>query len=284
MSRSSAGTLSWTPRRIWRSVRSPNQRSTWFSQEELVGVKCRWNRGWAASQALIAGVLWVDRLSQIRCTSSSAGTSASIWCQELLELGRPVPALDGVDDQPGRHVQGGEQGGGPGAGVVVGAPLGHAGHHRQYRLGPVEGLDAGLLVHAEHDGPLRRVQVQPDHVADLLDEQRVAGQLEGVDQVRLEPERPPDAPDSRLRQARSRRPSTPATSGWRLAACAPTCRRRPASTCSSLTDRGPPGRGSSGSPSSRRATNRRRHLPTVAAVTPSLAATWLLSTPSAHAR
>ena len=41
---------------------SPNQRSTWFSHDELVGVKCRWNRGWAASQAPIAGVLWVDEV------------------------------------------------------------------------------------------------------------------------------------------------------------------------------------------------------------------------------
>ena len=41
------------------SVSSPNQRSTRFSHEDLVGVKCRWNRGWAASQSRITGVLWV---------------------------------------------------------------------------------------------------------------------------------------------------------------------------------------------------------------------------------
>src|SRR4051812_23573606 len=37
--------------------------------------------------------------------------------------------------------------------VVMGAPLGHAGHHRQHGLGPVERLDLGLLVHAQHDRP-----------------------------------------------------------------------------------------------------------------------------------
>ena len=51
--------------------------------------------------------------------------------EELFELGCPVSALDGVDDQSGRHVQGGEQVGGPGAGVVEGSSLRHAGHHRQ---------------------------------------------------------------------------------------------------------------------------------------------------------
>jgi len=47
--------------------------------------------------------------------------------------------------------------------------------------------------------------------------------------------------------------------------------------------RGAPGRGSSSRPSSRRATNRARHLPTVAATIPSFAATCRLSKPPAHA-
>lgn len=40
-------------------VNSANQRSTLFSQELDVGVKCSTKRGWATSQRLIAGVLWV---------------------------------------------------------------------------------------------------------------------------------------------------------------------------------------------------------------------------------
>ena len=32
---------------------------TWLIQGEPVGVKCRWKRGCAANQSLIAGVLWV---------------------------------------------------------------------------------------------------------------------------------------------------------------------------------------------------------------------------------
>ena len=84
--------------------------------------------------------------------------------------------------------------------VVVGAPLGHARHHRQHRLGPVQRLDLGLLVDAEHDGLLGRVVVEADDVDDLLDELRVGGQLEGVLQVRLEVELLPDPPDGRFRQ------------------------------------------------------------------------------------
>ena len=49
-----------------------------------VGVKCNTNRGWAASQFLIAGVLWVDEVSSTRCTSSSAGTSRSRVCRNFL--------------------------------------------------------------------------------------------------------------------------------------------------------------------------------------------------------
>jgi len=47
-------------------------------------------------------------------------------------------------------------------------------------------LDLGFLVYAEHHGGLGRVQVEPDDVVDLLDEQRVVGQLEPVGAVRFQ--------------------------------------------------------------------------------------------------
>ena len=43
-----------------------------------------------------------------------------------------------------------------------------------------------LLVKAECCGVMRRVEVQPDHVAQLLLEGRVIAELEGADQVRLQ--------------------------------------------------------------------------------------------------
>ena len=55
------------------------------------------------------------------------------------------------------------------------------------------------------------------------------------------------------------------------------------STCSAVIEAGRPGRGSSASPSNRSSMNRARHLPTVTGAHPSLAATCLLSCPSAQA-
>ena len=55
------------------------------------------------------------------------------------------------------------------------------------------------------------------------------------------------------------------------------------STCSSVMVRAAPGRGSSARPSSRRATNRERHLVTVGLDTPSRSATAWLLWPSAQA-
>jgi hypothetical protein len=51
--------------------------------------------------------------------------------------------------------------------VVVSAPLGHARHQRQHRLGAVQRLHPGLLIHAQHHRPLGRVVVEPDRVDDL---------------------------------------------------------------------------------------------------------------------
>jgi site-specific DNA recombinase len=67
------------------------------------------------------------------------------------------------------------------------------------------------LIYAQHDGALGRVEIQPDHVADLVDEQRVLGELPRLLPVRLQPERLPDPQHRRLRQAhlarhRPRRP------------------------------------------------------------------------------
>ena len=149
------------------------------------------------------------------------------------------------------------------ADVVVAGPLGGAGQHREHRCGAVEGLDLGLLVHAEHQRPLGRVEVEPDDVADLVDEQRVLGQLPGILFVRGQPERPPDPRDRRLRQpqVRGHRPRRPVRGV--LAARSPRWPVISFSIWASPTIRGRPGRGSSTSPSRRCSANRLRHRRTV---------------------
>src|SRR3954468_12390627 len=102
--------LSWrterrAPQRELLGLSSANQRSTRFSQELDVGVKCRTNRGCAVSHVWIAGVLWVLLLSSTTWTSSSARDRAVECVQELLELDRPVAAVQAADHLAGGEVQ-----------------------------------------------------------------------------------------------------------------------------------------------------------------------------------
>ena len=112
--------------------------------------------------------------------------------QELLELDRAMAAVQAADHLAGGDVQRGVEAGCPGALVVVRRALRDAREHRQDRRGAVERLDLGLLLDAQHDRAFGRVQVEPDEIADLLDELRILGQLPGLRPVRLEPERLPD--------------------------------------------------------------------------------------------
>src|ERR1700756_5378131 len=61
---SRSSTLRKEPRRMRLLVNSPNQRSTRFSQLELVGTKCETKRGWRFSQAWTLGFgrWWPARL------------------------------------------------------------------------------------------------------------------------------------------------------------------------------------------------------------------------------
>ena len=91
-----------------------------------------------------------------------------------------------ADDLSRGDVQRREQRGGPVALVVVCHRLTTPLLHRQTGLRAVQGLDLALLVKAEHRGVVRRVEVQPDHIAQLLFEARVIAEFEGPNQVRLQ--------------------------------------------------------------------------------------------------
>lgn len=60
---------------------------------------------------------------------------------------------------------------------------------RQTRLGAIEGLNLALLVDRQHDGVGRRIDIQPDNVAQLGDEVRIVRELELSAPMRLEPVR-----------------------------------------------------------------------------------------------
>ena len=184
---------------------------------------------------------------------------------------------------PGGHVQRGEQRGRPVAGVVRGPALRLAGGHRQQGLRAVQGLHLALLVDRQDDGILRRAHVQADDVADLLDEVGVGGELEGLAEVGLEAEGPPDAADGRLRQPDGLGHVAGAPVGGGLGLLLQGLGDDPLDHRVGDRPRGA-GRGSSARPSSRSARKRFRHLPTVTGLTRSRAATSVLSRPSAQAR
>jgi hypothetical protein len=102
------------------------------------------------------------------------------------ELLVPVARHAAADHPAVEDVEGGEQGGGAMALVVVRPGAGLARFQRQAGLGAVEGLDLALFVDREDQAVGRRVDVQPDDLAQLLDERRIVRALEGPKTVRLE--------------------------------------------------------------------------------------------------
>ena len=141
--------------------------------------------------------------------------------------------------------QRGEQGDGAVALVVVRLRAAVAAHDGKAGLGAFQGLALAFLVATQHQRPVRRVQVQPDHVPELPLEVLVVGQFErprrmGLDVVggsttvarspwtRRSP-RPCRAPTSASGSAAGALPrgrSARAPSG-RCSACAPAPSHRP---------------------------------------------------------
>ena len=77
--------------------------------------------------------------------------------------------------------------------VVVRHGPGAALLQRQSGLGAIERLDLALFVDRQHDGVCGRIDIEPDDVAQLVDEVRIVGQLELPITVRLQTMGAPDA-------------------------------------------------------------------------------------------
>ena len=73
------------------------------------------------------------------------------------------------------------------------APSGAASLERQRGLRQIERLDLRLLVAAQHQRVLRRIQIQPDDRFELFGELRIAAAIERLDEVRLHAVLLPDA-------------------------------------------------------------------------------------------
>lgn len=86
-----------------------------------------------------------------------------------------VPRLTVSEHSPCSNIEGRKQGGGSMADIVMRDAFHVTQAHGQHRLGAAQGLDLRLFIDGQHDGMIRRVQVQTDNVAYLLDEKRIVG-------------------------------------------------------------------------------------------------------------
>ena len=115
--------------------------------------------------------------------------------EEGQELLMRVLTEAALGDLAGGDLQSRKETGGSVPNVVVSHPCGKARAHRQDRLRAIQRLDLRLLVDAEHQRLLRRVQIEPDDVGHLSIEVRIRAELEGFHSMRLQPVLLPDAVD-----------------------------------------------------------------------------------------
>src|SRR3972149_6193956 len=142
----------------------------------------------ALDERRLVGAVVVEDEMDVEC-SGNVGVDG---VEELPEFDAAMPSVMLGDDLAGLDVQGGEERGRAVADVVVGTTLDLAGAQGQDRLRAVQGLDLRLFVHAQNQGPIRRVEIQPNDVANLFDQERVGGKLEALRAMRPETKRPPD--------------------------------------------------------------------------------------------
>ena len=105
-----------------------------------------------------------------------------------------------TQDCSGDGVEGCEQCGGAVSNVVVRDPFDVAEPQGQDRLAALQRLNLALLIHTQDQGFIRWVQIQPDDVPYLLDEEGVVGKLKVTCSVRLQAEGAPDPVNGRFRQ------------------------------------------------------------------------------------
>src|SRR5687768_1736749 len=84
--------------------------------------------------------------------------------EEAEELLMPMPLIALADHLALQHLQRGEQSRGAVPLVIVGHGPTTSFFEGQAWLCPIQRLNLALLVHAQHDRPLRRIQVQPHHI------------------------------------------------------------------------------------------------------------------------
>jgi len=133
--------------------------------------------------------------------------------QEAQKLLVTMPGHALADNSPIQDIQCREQGGGTMPLVVVGHGSTTSLFHRQSWLRTLECLDLTLFVHAQDNGLVRGIEVQPHHVGELLGESPITGELEPLRPMGLQTMGGPDTLHGSLADALSLRHATGAPVG-----------------------------------------------------------------------
>src|SRR5258705_6526658 len=148
----------------------------WYTQE---GPTRMLREPFAYLRMLVSGIVVDDRMDGL-----SLGNLRVDLIEEADELLMSMVLHVAADDGAIENIERGEQCGGAVALVIVRHRPGATRLHRQPRLGAVEGLDLALLVDREDDRVGGRVDIETDHILELLGEPRIVRQLERSDTVR----------------------------------------------------------------------------------------------------
>src|SRR5262249_4256246 len=99
-----------------------------------------------------------------------------------------VPCLALCEHLAVRYIERREQGCRAVPDVAVGDTFNITEPERQDRLSALKRLNLALLVNAQHDRMIRRIEIKPDNVFHLIDEQRISGKLEALGAMGLDAE------------------------------------------------------------------------------------------------
>ncbi len=113
--------------------------------------------------------------------------------QKFAKLYRSMPTMAFAQHRPSPHIQRRKQRGRPIPDIIMGSPLHLSGPHRQNRLFPIQSLNLRFLIDTQNQGSIRRVQVEPHNIPNLLNKKRILGQLESFRTMRLQSKSSPDS-------------------------------------------------------------------------------------------
>ena len=157
-------------------------------------------------RGLVGGVV-VDDQMQIEI---GEGLAVDLF-EEVQELLGPMAGQAFANDRASRDIESRKQRRGAVALVIMGHGSGPALLQGQARLCAVECLDLAFLIDRKHERLLRRVEIEPDDILDLVGEVGIVGNLEAAHEMRLEAVLCPDTLHAGVADAHgvSHGPNTP---------------------------------------------------------------------------